>query len=76
MRSTRLRSPRPDVPTWVHPRCDCGKVLTLDRDDAKRWYGVYANHNGHFNAVRYYRCQYGTWHWTSQLEPRKETHQP
>ena len=75
----RTRStPRPDVPTWVHPRCECGKVLTLDRRDAKRWYGIYATHNGHFNAVRYYQCRYGTWHWTSMLEPptRKETAQP
>ena len=71
----RSQTQRPDVPTWVHPRCQCGKVLTLDRKDAKKWRRIYADHNGNHNETRFYQCRYGTWHWTSRIE-EKELAQP
>jgi hypothetical protein len=69
MPSKRPRQLSP-VPSWSHPKCDCGKVLSLDLEDAKKWWRIYADHNGNHNPVRYYQCRYGTYHWTTDLEGR------
>jgi hypothetical protein len=65
---TRHQSRHEHQPAWVPPRCPCGKVLTLDKADAKRWRRLYAEHTGIHNPVKYYQCRYGVYHWTSQTE--------
>ncbi len=57
-----------------HPfQCRCGKVAGVTRDDAKRMRRYYAQKSGTSNEVRYYQCEFNSWHWTSQLQKRAGT---
>lgn len=50
-------------------RCKCGKVRSDSEKAAKRLRKKAAKIGGNQNAVRYYQCDFGSWHWTSMLEP-------
>lgn len=46
----------------------CGKVASLDKEEAKRARRRIADIAGNHNEVRYYQCPgSGFWHWTSQV---------
>lgn len=50
-------------------KCGCGKVVGLSLEDAKMQRRKFAKRHGGTNPVRYYRCQFGSWHWTSHVTP-------
>ena len=58
-------------------RCRCGKVRSDSLKEAKRKRRRAAKSDGSINAVRYYQCDHGWWHWTSMLaKPAAVTNQP
>ena len=48
--------------------CACGKWYSPTRDEARKLRREIAGHNGGHNPVRFYECESGGWHWTSQIE--------
>lgn len=49
-------------------QCPCGKVHGATREDAREKYEMASQHNGLYNPVRFYACQFGGWHWTQRLD--------
>ena len=61
------RDLRTALPTY--PRCrGCQKVTAPTLADAKRIVREIRARTGESNALRYYRCPHGGWHWTQMLE--------
>lgn len=54
--------------------CRCGKVVGLNLEDAKMQCRKYAKRHGKTNLVRYYQCQFGSFHWTRQLQESANTY--
>jgi len=57
-------------------RCRCGKIVGLSLEDARMQYRKFSKKHGSTNPVRYYRCQYNSWHWTRKLEWKESTTPP
>lgn len=51
-------------------RCRCGKVVCLDEADAMRIVRRVQKRKGQSNPIRIYQCQYGSTHWTQQLQTK------
>lgn len=46
-------------------QCRCGKVYSPTEKDARNNRIAYGNAAGALNPVRFYQCDHGGWHWTS-----------
>lgn len=49
-------------------RCRCGKVVGISLEDAQMQCRKFAKRHGHEDKVRFYRCRWGSWHWTRKLD--------
>lgn len=54
-------------------RCQCGKVRSGSRAEAEHKYAVSSIRGGHLDRVRFYVCEFGSWHWTRSLGRRQNT---
>jgi hypothetical protein len=53
-----------------------GKVRAETIEEARRLRRKAARTKGGRNAVRYYQCSAGYWHWTSQVVPKYKSKEP
>jgi len=67
----RPLSSAPLVMNTITNHCRCGKVLALNEQDARRIVKRIQKRKGDTQAVRYYRCKFGSTHWTSQIHQQE-----
>lgn len=48
------------------PKCECGKILATDLDEARKFRAIIWAKLGGDATVRYYTCRWGATHWTRQ----------
>ena len=58
----QTRSPYPHL-----LNCPCGKVYAGTKAEARRLRAEIADATGHEDPYRFYVCDSGSWHWTSQV---------
>lgn len=49
------------------PHCRCGKVWSPTREAAERAFEFITDYTHQADAVAYYECRQGGWHWTRNL---------